>query len=96
MNVEKGVSSGDDLAHDWWNKMLAGLGRVPDAVRRGLIQKFPSAVQLSRRLRRLSREEGIALLANVQSTTGRRLGPALGARLHVFLTDSTGLEGCYG
>ncbi|KHJ78296.1 hypothetical protein OESDEN_22084 [Oesophagostomum dentatum] len=94
VGVEKGVKDAepDELIRDWWNKMLAVINRLQDSHRRAIVAMYPDPILASRRLSEMGYKQAVKEIAEIQSDSGRRLGPVMAHRLFMMLTDVTGSE----
>ncbi|WKX90353.1 hypothetical protein Q1695_009303 [Nippostrongylus brasiliensis] len=94
VDVDKGLRDAplDELMCDWWNKMLAVVCRLQDGHRRAIVSAYPNPHIASRRFTEMGYTRAVKELAEIQSDSGRRLGPVLAHRLFMILTDSLGTE----
>ncbi|KAL6728934.1 hypothetical protein Aduo_000036 [Ancylostoma duodenale] len=94
VDVEKGVkdAAANDLIRDWWNKMLSVVARMHDAHRRAIVSAYPNPVYASKRFSEIGYTRAVEEIAEIQSESGRRLGPVMAHRLFMILTDTYGGE----
>uniref|UniRef100_A0AAF5Q3A8 ERCC4 domain-containing protein n=1 Tax=Wuchereria bancrofti TaxID=6293 RepID=A0AAF5Q3A8_WUCBA len=94
VNIEKGITEGDDSAiiSDWWMKMLSQMHRMGTNAQRTIVKTFPSPHALSKLLRTMPMKEGMKMLADTKMDYGKRIGPVLARKIYLMLTSVTGTE----
>lgn len=72
--------------------MLDGAHRFSDDQKRAIVEKHPNPFKLMDRLLKMSAGDAIYYLADIQTESGRRIGPVIAQKLYLMLTSQAGDE----